>query len=134
MILVDVELQRIRTIYRKFRSVADNAHGNTIGVSGSLTPDSLHKVLQIAKVFGSHFLDIGAGDGRPMAAAMASGASSVHGYELPQNQANAFIFNAAMRQITHSLFSIPSYDSRVRLEFEDIEQVLTCSFHKPNAI
>jgi 2-polyprenyl-3-methyl-5-hydroxy-6-metoxy-1,4-benzoquinol methylase len=78
----DVNLQRTKVIYRTFRRISDNAHGNTTGISGSLTPDSLKTVLRAADVFGSRFLDIGAADGKAMAAALASGAFSVHGFEL----------------------------------------------------
>jgi hypothetical protein len=66
----------VRSIYRTFRKISDNAHGNVKGVSGCLTPGSLHKVLSVANVYGSNFMDIGAGDGKPIAAALVSGANS----------------------------------------------------------
>ena len=116
-----------RSIYRRFRKNSDNSHGNVKGVSGSLTPDSLYKVLTVADVNETNVVDIGAGDGKPLAAAMAYGASSAHGFELPENQANAFIFKAAMSMIVNSMFLNPSVLSRVRLEFKDIETVCSNS-------
>jgi hypothetical protein len=121
---IQYDLHRIRmvqSIYRTFRRISDSAHGNVKGISGCLTPGSLHKVLTVADVYGLNFMDIGAGDGKPMAAAMACGASSAYGFELPENQANKFIFKAALSRISDSLFSKSSI-SRVRLEFKDIEQ------------
>ena len=119
------QVKRFRVIYHVFRKVSDNAHGNVKGVSGSLTPGSLHKVLTDADVFGLKFLDIGAGDGRAIAAALASGASSASGFELPDNQATAFIFEAAMRKIEQSMLFTSSTmcRRRARLDFTDIEQV-----------
>ncbi len=104
--------------------ISDNAHGNVKGISGSLTPGSLNKVFRDANVFGSKFLDVGAGNGRAMAAAYGSGASSVYGFELPDNQANAFIFEAAMRKIAQCRFFKSSTLHRARLDFTDIEKVL----------
>ena len=43
--------------------------------------------------------------------------------ELPENQANAFIFKAAMSQFANSMFPNSSILSRARLEFKDIEKV-----------
>lgn len=112
-----------RSIYRTYRKISDNAHGNVKGVSGSLTPDSLYKVMTVANVYGSNFMDIGAGDGKPIAAAMVSGAKTAHGFELPENRANAFIFKAAMSRIAKSMFPNLSVLSCARLDFQDIEQV-----------
>ena len=112
-----------RSIYRNFRKISDRTHGNVKCISGSLTPDSLFKVLRIADVHGSSFMDIGAGDGKPLAVAVACGASSAHGFELPENRANAFIFKAAMSQFVNAMFPNSSILSRTRLEFKDIEKV-----------
>ena len=92
------------------------------GISGSLTPGSLYTILRVGDVYGLNFLDFGAGDGKAIAAAMAEGANSGHGFELPENQANEFIFKAAMIQIKKLIDSESSF-SRVRVEFKDIHQV-----------
>lgn len=44
----------------------------------------MHKKFTAADVNGVNFLDIGAGDGKPIAAAVAYGASSAQGFELPE--------------------------------------------------
>ncbi len=51
-------------------------------------------------------------------------ASSVYGFELPDNQANAFIFEAAMRMIAQCRFFKSSTLHRARLDLTDIEKVL----------
>ena len=122
------ETTRITAIYRIFGRISDNADCNSDGFSGSLTAESLLKVLNAGDVFGSRFLDIGAGVGRPLAAAYSLGASSVHGFELPQNKSHRYIFDASMKQISQSLFHNPKLNFS-RLEFEDIEKVLSCPFH-----
>ena len=99
---IQYDLHRIRmvqSIYRTFRRISDSAHGNVKGISGSLTPRSLHKVQAVADVYCVNFMDIGAGDRKPMAAAIACGASSAYGLELQENRANKFIFKAAMSRM-----------------------------------
>ena len=123
------DANRIKAIYRIFRRISDNADCNSDGFSGSLTPESLLKVLNAGDVFGSRFLDIGAGVGRPLAAAYSLGASSVHGFELPKNKSHRYIFDASMKEISQSLFHNPFNLNFSRLEFEDIEKVLSCPFH-----
>ena len=67
-------------------------------------------------------MDCGAGDGKIMAAAI-MGASAVHGFELPQNNANKFIFDAAMQRIvTDKCFNQPSLH-HAHLEMTDIAMV-----------
>ena len=117
------EANRIKAIYRIYRRISDNADCNSDGFSGSLTHESLLRVLNAGNVFGSRFLDIGAGVGRPLAAAFALGASSVHGFELPQNKFHRYIFNASMKEISQSLLLNPNLNFS-RLEFEDIDKVL----------
>ena len=115
---------RITDIYRIFRRISDNADCNLDGFSGSLTAESLLRVLNAGNVFGSHFLDIGAGVGRPLAAAIALGTSSVHGFELPLNQSHRYIFEASIKEISQLLFSKPIDFIFPHLDFEDIDKVL----------
>ena len=58
-----------------------------------------------------------------LAAALTSGASKAHGFELPENQANQHIFHAAMRRISNELVNIPNFSRRALVEFKDIVQV-----------
>ena len=122
--MVEIRLQRIRDIYRTFRSVSNNAHGNGKGFSEILTPDSLFKIIRAANVFGSNFVDIGCSEGKPMAAALAEGAASVHGFELPRHKANSFIFEAAMTRIERK--SSTKLLSRSIMSFKDIDKVRIC--------
>jgi predicted RNA methylase len=114
----------IAAIYRIFRRISDNADCNLDGFSGSLTAESLLRVLNAGNVFGSHFLDIGAGVGRPLSAAIALGASSVHGFELPLNQSHRYIFEASIKEISQSLYFKPIDFKIQHLDFEDIDKVL----------
>ena len=128
MIGNNVDLQPTKSVYSVFKKVSDGAHGNTLGTHGSLTPCSLHKVLSAVHVYGRTFLDLGAGNGIVLAAALTNGATNVHGIELPENQANQYIFNAAMRKIAGTV--VHKLPHRACLEFEDIEKVLLASFTK----
>jgi hypothetical protein len=65
-----------------------------------------------------------------VAAAVAYGACSAQGFELPENQANAFIFKAAIQFSQIAKLKIPksSVLSLAQIVFEDIKQVRRC-FH-----
>ena len=54
-------------------------------------------------MFGCRVVDLGAGEGRFMASALDSGALSAVGYELPENSAHKFVFDAALRRIYYWL-------------------------------
>ena len=118
--------KKIKSVYRWFTNVSGGAHGNTRGFHGSLTALSLKEVLNEVDVYGRNFVDIGFGTGVVLAAALVSGASKAHGFELPENQANKYIFEAAMRKISGKICHIPDFFRRARLEFNDIAQVLSC--------
>jgi hypothetical protein len=120
----DYNFQRIKIVSRTFHRVSDGTHGNTQGFHGSLTPGSLHKIFREQDLFGRNFVDLGAGDGKILAAALVSGASRVHGIELPGNQANHLIFLAAMRKIRQIVLKDEDISSKSELQFEDIEKVL----------
>jgi predicted RNA methylase len=122
-----IGLEYTKSVVRMFKSVSDGAHGNTRGFHGSLTAHSLQKVLNAVDVYGKNFMDLGFGTGVVLAAALTSGASKAHGFELPENQANQHIFHAAMRRISNELCHIPEFSRRALLEFKDIVKVLQCS-------
>ena len=106
-----------------FKGVADGAHGNTRGFHGSLTAGSLQKILNVVDPYRRNFLDIGFGNGVVLAAALAAGAAKVHGYELPGNQANHLIFQAAMRRLSKKHNCDLDISHRALLEFNDVEEV-----------
>jgi len=114
---------KTKSVYRWFTSVSGGAHGNTRGFHGSLTAHSLQKVLNEVDVYERNFVDIGFGTGVVLAAALISGASKAHGFELPENQANKYIFEAAMRKISVKVCQISDFSRRALLDFNDITQV-----------
>ena len=63
----------------------------------------------------------GAGNGVVLSAALSNGASKAHGFELPENKANRYIFKAAMAQMTKIFGSRAPAD----LEFKNVEKVET---------
>ena len=115
----NMELLSIKKVYSLFKKISDGAHGNTSGFHGSLTPHSMWKIFQEIDVFGSSFADIGAGNGILLYAALINGAGDAHGYELPENKANRYIFKAAMARMTKILSS----RARAELEFKNVEKV-----------
>ena len=115
----NMELLSIKKVYCLFKKISDGAHGNTSGFHGSLTPHSMWKIFQEIDVFGSSFADIGAGNGILLYAALINGAGNAHGYELPENKANRYIFKAAMARMTKILSS----RARAELEFKNVEKV-----------
>ena len=121
-----IGLEKTKTVVRLFKTVSDGTHANTRGFHGSLTALSLKEVLNEVDIYGRNFVDIGFGTSVVLAAALVSGASKAHGFELPENQANKYIFEAAMRKISEKICHIPDFFGRARLEFNDIAQVLSC--------
>ena len=89
-----------------------------------MTAHSLQKVLNEVDVYERNFVDIGFGTGVVLAAALISGASKAHGFELPENRANQYIFQAAMRKISKELCEVPDFSRRALLNFNDIAKVL----------
>ena len=111
-----IRFQKTQSVYRIFKSSSDGIHGNTRGFHGSLTAHSVQKVFNAVDVYGRSFMDIGFGTGVVLAAALASGASKAHGFELPENRANQYIFQAAMRKISKKLCDIPDFSRRALLK------------------
>ena len=114
----------VKRVYTIVRSVCDNAHGNIAGFYGTVTPHSLYKIFSELDVYGSNFVDCGAGKGIPMGAAVALGASRVYGFELPENKANKIIFEAAInRMASKNCFNDPSLLHRIHFWLKDILKV-----------
>ena len=119
-----IRFEKTQSVYRVFKNSSDGIHGNTRGFHGTLTAHSVQKVFNAVDVYGRSFMDIGFGTGAVLAAALASGASKAHGFELPENRANQYIFQAAMRKISKKLCDIPDFSRRALLKFNDIAKVL----------
>ena len=119
---------RVQQVYSIVRTVCDNAHGNTAGFYGTVTPHSLYKIFSELDVYGCNFVDFGAGKGIPMGAAMALGASRVFGFELPENKANKMIFDAALNRMASKLHD-QSILHRAHFGLHDIMKVCITSFN-----
>ena len=95
-----IAAQAIRRVYSYFRKAADGCDGKAFGFGGSLSPKSLSTILCTMKIVGKRVVDLGAGEGRVLAAALALGARSAVGYELPGNAAQKFVLDAVMKMMT----------------------------------
>ena len=84
----------IRKIYRLYHKLSDGAEGGVSGVSGSVRPMSLARILRALKVRGKGLVDFGAGSGRVLFSAILEGASRSYGYELPVNEGMKALFDS----------------------------------------
>ena len=114
-------MERINLVYRTSQKISNGAHGNTAGIHGSLCPSSLGSIFTSVDVFGEKGVDLGAGNGIVLAAALAAGATRFHGFELPENKANRYIFDATMSMIARKL---PINLGFAGISFDDIDKVL----------
>ena len=91
---------RVNSIYQHFKRCSGGADGGVVGMNGSVRATCLVRALQALRVQGKELVDFGAGDGRVLLAAIASGASKAAGYELPDNSAHQFVFDAVVEAIS----------------------------------
>ena len=120
---------QLRQMYRIYKLISDNAHGNIKGLTGSLTSSCLLDVLNALHVTGQgrRIFDCGAADGKVLAAALILGSEGAHGFELPENAANRFIFQSVLNRII-PLFDLNQHAlQRTHLQFTDISNVSSCS-------
>ena len=92
--MVDEEIKMVGDIYRHFKRCAGGADGAVVGLNGSIRATCLVRMLRALQVNGREVVDFGAGDGRVLLAALSGGASKASGYELPENEAHRFVFDA----------------------------------------
>jgi hypothetical protein len=57
------------------------------------------RIIRAMKVRGSAVVDFGASEGRALLAAIAGGATKGDGYELPDNKAHKFVFDAVCKEL-----------------------------------
>jgi hypothetical protein len=85
----------VNALYRRFKAAGDSADGASgIGLNGSLRAGGLVEILLRMRVKDKHVLDLGAGDGRVLLAALLAGAGKASGYELPANWPHEYVFQA----------------------------------------
>lgn len=98
----DEGVRKIGEIYRQYKKSAGGADGGVVGLNGSIRATCLVRMLRALNIDGREILDFGAGDGRVLLAAIATGASKASGYELPENSAHRFVFNAVRTALSVS--------------------------------
>ena len=111
-------------VYRLFKKAAGGADGGVEGVNGSVSPLSLHRILTLLRIHGRRLVDLGAGEGRVLVAAIACGALKAFGHELPANRGHWHVFKAALVQLTRA---DPEQEVLLRnagLFAEDIDKVM----------
>ena len=90
----------MNVVYKIFRKCGDGADGGGTGVNGSVNSSGLIKNLNSLHVRNADvFLDLGSGDDRVILAALAMGANTSFGFELPQNISYSLLFNAAQSML-----------------------------------
>ena len=109
-IIVDQGIKTVEGIYRRFKRCSGGADGGVVGLNGSVRATCLVRMLRALKLEGSLFVDFGAGDGRVLLAAMAIGALKALGYELPDNRAHRFVFDAVVQKLVLDDTDIVSTD------------------------
>jgi hypothetical protein len=92
----------VNALYRRFKAAGDSADGASgIGLNGSLRAGGLVDILLRMRVKDMHVLDLGAGDGRVLLAALLAGAGKASGYELVRHSPHKsdIVFHRYTRRI-----------------------------------
>ena len=98
-----------------------------MGLDGSLNGSSAMLVGQAIHAKGRKVVDMGAGDGRFMAAMLAGGkARSVLGYELPANHLQRDIFYSVLQKMTTDMKGFRFNSRQVKFMLRDINEVFFC--------
>ena len=101
-------------------------------MDGSLNGRSVMLVVEAIRGKGRRVVDIGAGDGRFMAAALVAGkARSVMGYELPENHPQRGIFYSVLQEMTSIMKGFRFSHHEVKYMLQDINQVFCTFFSLP---
>jgi hypothetical protein len=122
---MDQTLDRVNQVYKVMKKCGDGADGGGVGVNGSVRASSLFKILEKIHARDHVFLDLGAGDGRVMLAALAIGADTAVGFELPENSSYKLLFCAARRMLQTRLEQIAVDWSRAEWTPRDIDALET---------
>ena len=116
----------IRDVYAQFkRSSMGGCDGRSCGCNGSLAPIWLSRVFEMLGIFGQRLVDLGAGEGRVLVAALVCGAHNVLGYELPENQGSKYLFDSVLKTMD-CINDNPDpsfYTKRACWQPQDIDQV-----------
>jgi hypothetical protein len=108
-------------LYRYYRKACDGGDGKTVGFGGSLRPKSLAEILTLMKIEGKRVVDLGAGDGRVLTAALVLGAQSAVGYELPGNIAQKFVLDAVILKMISTSASKSFHCQWNAIDIEEVD-------------
>ena len=75
------------------------AEGGSEGFTGSVRAMGYKRIFKHLGIDGNMVVDLGAGDGRMLMAAIAGGASKALGYELPGNASRKCVFDAVQKRL-----------------------------------
>ena len=105
---VDVVSQKqqakmVNLVYRTMKKCSDGADDGVVGFNGSVTASSLVKILNSIHAPRHNFVDLGAGAGRVILAALAIGANTSVGVELPENVSQTILFRSARHMLQSKL-------------------------------
>jgi hypothetical protein len=92
-------VKKVGEIYRQYKKCSGGADGGVVGLNGSIRATCLVRMLHALQISGRDVLDFGAGDGRVLLAAVATGATKATGFELPDNSAHRIVFEAVRKSL-----------------------------------
>jgi hypothetical protein len=124
------KLQQVFNWYRQF----GGADGSNEGMNGSVNANSLFDIFQVLNIIGETVVDFGMGEGRVAASAIAYGALSAFGYDLPANFTYCINFSAVMDKMAHKWTEIQNIRDRVAWYGINIDTVVACWLYELRAI
>ncbi len=102
------------------------ADGKNDGFGGSVNANGLFRIFNASKLKGQRLVDIGIGTGLVAASAIAYGADSAYGYDLPANYTQAEIFDAVLDRMAKLRPDIENLKDKGAWYGYDIHMVGTC--------
>ena len=117
--------QPIDMIHALFKTVSGGgAEGGSEGLSGSVRAMCYKRIYKHLGINGNMVVDLGAGDGRMLMAAIAGGASKAIGYELPGNASRKCVFDAAQKKLKEKFPEMFPWDN-VEWIGQSIDEVIS---------
>ncbi len=106
--------ETVRRVFVCFRKVSGGCNGFTgFGFNGCLSVTSLFVLSQALGMCDKNLVDLGAGEGLVMASALTLSAKNVIGYELPENSAHRFVYEAVFQRVSAGSVHVVPLHSQV---------------------
>jgi predicted RNA methylase len=102
------------------------ADGKNDGFGGSVNANGLLRIFNASELKGQRLVDIGIGTGLVAASAIAYGADSAYGHDLPANYTQAEIFDAVLDRMSKLRPDIKNLRDKGAWYGNDILMVCTC--------